>query len=142
MPHLKSLKWRYDLRVYQLFSKRTIGVFALCISTSVLTSCSSQESEPVEASGAAQNSLAELSFTSNSSDAYRRACYWGSQGDNIFLYERIKEGNSLAEQEGKLPLAGLEQAMGIVLQKGEPQAPEQYELVQNFCAGLGFQFLD
>jgi hypothetical protein len=37
-------------------------------------------------------------------------------------------------------MAGLEQAMEIVLREGEPQAPEEYEVVKSFCADLGFPF--
>lgn len=125
-----------------LVSIKNTGVFlAVILSLSIVTSCSSQNTDEVlEEPTVSQNPLAELTFATDSSDAYKRACYWGSQGNNIFLYDRIKEGNELAEQEGKLPLAGLEQAMGIVLQKGEPQAPEELELVKSFCTGLGIPF--
>jgi hypothetical protein len=58
------------------------------------------------------------------------------------MYERMKEGNELAELEGKLPVLGVEQAMGIVLQEGEPQAPEEYAMIKDFCNVLGFPFID
>ena len=120
---------------------KSLAILALILSTSVITSCSNQSADvDTQESADAQNSLAEMTFATDSSDAYRRACYWGSEGDNIFLFERIKEGNSLAKQEGKLPMAGLEQAMEIVLREGEPQAPEEYEVVKSFCADLGFPF--
>jgi hypothetical protein len=113
---------------------------AIVLSISALTSCSSQSSEDeTQASAPTENPLAELSFANDSSDAYKRACYWGSQGENIFLWDRIKEGNRLAQEEGRLPLAGLEQAMDTVIQKGIPQAPKEYEMVKSFCADLGFQ---
>ena len=127
----------------QALIKKTSAILALLLSVSILTSCSDQSGDAdLEDSAVTQNPLAELTFAADSSDAYRRACYWGSQGDNIFLYDRIKEGNQLAVQEGKLPLAGLEQAMGIVFQTGEPQAPEEYEIVKNFCAGLGIPLIN
>ena len=126
------------------FSSRKVVLIATALlSVSVLTSCSDASNDvAIEESAVSQNSLAEMTFASSSSDAYRRACYWGSQGDNIFLFERIKEGNVLAVQEGKLPLAGLEQAMEKVFREGEPQAPEEYKMVKDFCAGLGFSFID
>ncbi len=129
--------------MFKLKARKSLALIALILSVSILTSCSDQSGDTeLEDSAVSQNPLAELTFATDSSDAYRRACYWGSQGDNIFLYDRIKEGNQLAAQEGKLPLAGLEQAMEIVFQKGEPQAPEEYEIVKNFCAGLGIPLND
>jgi hypothetical protein len=129
--------------INQSLRKKVSFLVAILLSVSIVTSCSNQSADvDTQDSAAAQNPLTEMTFATDSTDAYRRACYWGSEGDNIFLYERIKEGNSLAEQEGKLPLTGLEQAMEIVLRKGEPQAPEQYEVVKSFCADLGFPFLD
>lgn len=129
--------------MFKLKARKSLALIALILSVSILTSCSDQSGDTeLEDSAVSQNPLAELTFATDSSDAYRRACYWGSQGDNIFLYDRIKEGNQLAVQEGKLPLAGLEQAMEIVFQKGEPQAPEEYEIVKNFCAGLGIPLND
>ena len=129
--------------MFKLKARKSLALIALILSASILTSCSDQSGDTeLEDSAVSQNPLAELTFATDSSDAYRRACYWGSQGDNIFLYDRIKEGNQLAVQEGKLPLAGLEQAMEIVFQKGEPQAPEEYEIVKNFCAGLGIPLND
>jgi hypothetical protein len=124
----------------QRLSRKAVFLTVALLSVSVLTSCSSESADDVQESAVSVNPLAEMTFATDSSDAYRRACYWGSQGDNIFLYERIKEGNALAVQEGKLPLAGLEQAMGIVLQEGEPQAPEEYAMIKDFCSNLGFQF--
>jgi hypothetical protein len=130
-------------KMFKLKARKSLALIALILSVSILTSCSDQSGDTeLEDSAVSQNPLAELTFATDSSDAYRRACYWGSQGDNIFLYDRIKEGNQLAAQEGKLPLAGLEQAMEIVFQKGEPQAPEEYEIVKNFCAGLGIPLND
>jgi hypothetical protein len=130
-------------KMFKLKARKSLALIALILSVSILTSCSDQSGDTeLEDSAVSQNPLAELTFATDSSDAYRRACYWGSQGDNIFLYDRIKEGNQLAVQEGKLPLAGLEQAMEIVFQKGEPQAPEEYEIVKNFCAGLGIPLND
>ena len=129
--------------MFKLKARKSLALIALILSVSILTACSDQSGDTeLEDSAVSQNPLAELTFATDSSDAYRRACYWGSQGDNIFLYDRIKEGNQLAVQEGKLPLAGLEQAMEIVFQKGEPQAPEEYEIVKNFCAGLGIPLND
>lgn len=129
--------------MFKLKARKSLALIALILSVSILTSCSDQSGDTeLEDSAVSQNPLAELTFATDSSDAYRRACYWGSQGNNIFLYDRIKEGNQLAVQEGKLPLAGLEQAMEIVFQKGEPQAPEEYEIVKNFCAGLGIPLND
>jgi hypothetical protein len=124
----------------QRLSRKAVFLAAALLSVSVLTSCSSESADDVQESSVSVNPLAEMTFATDSSDAYRRACYWGSQGDNIFLYERIKEGNALAVQEGKLPLAGLEQAMAKVFQEGEPQAPEEYAMVKDFCSNLGFQF--
>jgi hypothetical protein len=130
-------------KMFKLKARKSLALIALILSVSILTSCSDQSGDTeLEDSAVSQNPLAELTFATDSSDAYRRACYWGSQGNNIFLYDRIKEGNQLAVQEGKLPLAGLEQAMEIVFQKGEPQAPEEYEIVKNFCAGLGIPLND
>jgi hypothetical protein len=125
----------------QSLPKKVILLVTAFTAVSIFTSCSNQSADVDNQDSAdAQNPLAEMTFATDSNDAYRRACYWGREGTNIFLYTRIKEGNELAVQEGKLPLAGLEQAMDIVLQKGEPQAPEQYEMVKSFCADLGFPF--
>lgn len=124
----------------QRFSKKTSFLVAALLSVSVLTSCSSESADDVQESAVSVNPLAEMTFATSSSDAYNRSCYWGSQGDNIFMLQRMTEGNELAVQEGKLPLAGLEQAMEIVLQEGEPQAPEEYAMIKDFCSNLGFQF--
>jgi hypothetical protein len=124
----------------QRFSKKASFLLAALLSLSVLTSCSSESADDVQESAVSVNPLAELTFATNSSDAYNRSCYWGSQGNNIFMYQRMTEGNELAIQEGKLPIAGVEQAMGIVLQEGEPQAPEEYAMIKDFCSILGFQF--
>jgi hypothetical protein len=126
----------------QSFSKKASFLLAALLSLSVLTSCSSESADDVQESAVSVNPLAELTFATNSSDAYNRSCYWGSQGNNIFMYQRMTEGNELAIQEGKLPIAGVEQAMGIVLQEGEPQAPEEYAMIKDFCSNLGFQFID
>jgi hypothetical protein len=129
--------------INQSLRKKVSFLVAILLSVSIFTSCSNQSADvDTQDSAAAQNPLAEMTFATDSTDAYRRACYWGSEGDNIFIYTRIKEGNELAVQEGKLPMSGLEQAMEIVLRKGIPQAPEQYEMVKSFCADLGFPFLD
>ncbi|CAB4651232.1 unannotated protein [freshwater metagenome] len=124
----------------QRFSKKASFLVAALLSVSVLTSCSSESADDVQESAVSVNPLAEMTFATSSSDAYKRSCYWGSQGDNIFMLQRMTEGNELAVQEGKLPLAGLEQAMEIVLQEGEPQAPEEYAMIKDFCSNLGFQF--
>ena len=124
----------------QRFSKKASFLLATLLSVSVLTSCSSESADDVQESAVSVNPLAELTFATNSSDAYNRSCYWGSQGNNIFMYQRMTEGNELAIQEGKLPIAGVEQAMGIVLQEGEPQAPTEYAMIKDFCSNLGFQF--
>ncbi len=124
----------------QRFSKKTSFLVAALLSVSVLTSCSSESADDVQESAVSVNPLAEMTFATSSSDAYNRSCYWGSQGDNIFMLQRMTEGNELAVQEGKLPLAGLEQAMETVLQEGEPQAPEEYAMIKDFCSNLGFQF--
>ena len=124
----------------QRFSKKASFLVAALLSVSVLTSCSSESADDVQESAVSVNPLAEMTFARSSSDAYKRSCYWGSQGDNIFMLQRMTEGNELAVQEGKLPLAGLEQAMEIVLQEGEPQAPEEYAMIKDFCSNLGFQF--
>jgi hypothetical protein len=126
----------------QRFSKKASFLLAALLSVSVLTSCSGESADDVQESAVSVNPLAEMTFATSSSDAYNRACYWGSQGDNIFMYERMKEGNELAELEGKLPVLGVEQAMGIVLQEGEPQAPEEYAMIKDFCNVLGFPFID
>jgi len=118
----------------QRFSKKASFLLAALLSLSVLTSCSSESADDVQESAVSVNPLAELTFATNSSDAYNRSCYWGSQGNNIFMYQRMTEGNELAIQEGKLPIAG------IVLQEGEPQAPEEYAMIKDFCSTLGFQF--
>ena len=129
--------------MFKIRVRKSLAILAFILSASIITSCSNQSADvDTQDSAEAQNPLAAMTFATDSSDAYNRACYWGSEGDNIFLFERIKEGNSLAEQEGKLPLVGLEQAMEIVLREGEPQAPEEYEMVKGFCADLGFPFLD
>ena len=122
------------------FSKKASFLVAALQSVSVLTSCSSESANDVQESAVSVNPLAELTFATDSRDAYKRSCYWGSQGDNIFMLQRMTEGNELAAQEGKLPLAGLEQAMEIVLQEGEPQAPKEYAMIKDFCANLGFSF--
>jgi hypothetical protein len=124
----------------QRLSRKAVFLAAALLSVSVLTSCSRESADDVQESAASVNPLAELTFAANSNDAYNRSCYWGSQGNNIFMYQRMTEGNELAIQEGKLPIAGVEQAMGIVLQEGEPQAPEEYAMVKDFCSNLGFQF--
>ena len=124
----------------QRLSRKAVFLTVALLSVSVLTSCSSESADDVQESAVSVNPLAEMTFATDSSDAYRRACYWGSQGNNIFMYQRMTEGNELAIQEGKLPIAGVEQAMGIVLQEGEPQAPEEYAMIKDFCSNLGFQF--
>ncbi len=88
-------------------------------------------------SDADANPLAALTFAENSSDAYNRACYWLNEGNNIFGFERIKEGNELARSEGKLPALGVEQAMETVFREGEPQAVEEYQMVKDFCQTIG-----
>ncbi len=122
---------------------RVVVALVAVVLLSLMSSCSSQKSDldSQESSGNA-NPLAELTFASDSTDAYNRACYWGSQGDNIFMLQRIQEGNELAEQEGKLPVLGVEQAMSVVLQKGEPGAPKEYEIVRGFCESIGIPLND
>ena len=112
----------------------TLILLALFLAGCSGTSESNQESE----SGSNSNPLAELTFAENSSDAYKRACYWLKEGDNIFGFERIKEGNELARGEGKLPLLGVEQAMEKVFREGEPQAVEEHQVVKDFCRGIGY----
>lgn len=124
----------------QRFSKKAGFLVVALLSVSVMTSCSSESADDVQEPAVSVNPLAEMTFATSSSDAYKRSCYWGSQGDNIFMLQRMTEGNELAVQEGKLPLAGLQQAMEIVLQEGEPQAPEEYAMIKDFCSNLGFSF--
>jgi hypothetical protein len=113
--------------------------FALALLTIFLVGCSSSsESNSEMESSSDTNPLAALTFAENSSDAYNRACYWLNEGDNIFGFERIKEGNELARSEGKLPVLGVEQAMETVFREGEPQAVEEYQMVKDFCRGIGY----
>jgi len=120
--------------------KNTLGVFLTVL---LLTGCSnSSSSDTAEETSTPENPLAALTAADNSTNAYERACYWGSQGDNIFMFERIKEGNELAVSEGKLPVRGVENAMEIVLRKGEPQAPDEYEMVKDFCMKIGIPLGD
>lgn len=105
----------------------------------IVAGCSSTSDTSVEANSSPdENPLAQLTFADNSSDAFNRACYWLKEGNNIFGYERIKEGNELSRSEGKLPVLGVEQAMEIVFRNGEPQAIEEYQMVKDFCLALGF----
>jgi outer membrane PBP1 activator LpoA protein len=105
----------------------------------ILAGCSANSDSNEEAQTSSNsNPLAELTFAENSSDAYKRACYWLKAGDNIFGFERIKEGNELARSEGKLPLLGVEQAMEKVFREGEPQAVEEHQVVKDFCRGIGY----
>jgi hypothetical protein len=113
--------------------------FALALLTIFLVGCSSSsESNSEMESNSDANPLAALTFAENSSDAYNRACYWLNEGNNIFGFERIKEGNELARSEGKLPVLGVEQAMETVFREGEPQAVEEYQMVKDFCRGIGY----
>ncbi len=113
-------------------------LLALVLLTLFLAGCSSSsESTSEMESDADANPLAALTFAENSSDAYNRACYWLNEGNNIFGFERIKEGNELARSEGKLPALGVEQAMETVFREGEPQAVEEYQMVKDFCQTIG-----
>ncbi len=118
-------------------------IFILLFISITVASCSNESAEETQKeSTVKENPLASLTYAENSSDAYKRACYWGSENSNIFMYQRMQEGNELAEQEGKLPILGVEQAMEVVLRKGEPQAKKEYKMVKEFCAKLGFTFND
>jgi len=126
-----------------IVSNRIYKLIFISLLSLLAASCSSNSSgESAGETFKSGNPLAELTFAKNSSDAYKRSCYWGSEGSNIFMYQRMQEGNDLAEQEGKLPILGVEQAMGTVLQKGEPQAKKEYQMVKEFCSKLGFTFKD
>ncbi len=118
-------------------------IFILLFISITVASCSNESAEETQQeSTVKENPLASLTYAENSSDAYKRACYWGGEDSNIFMYQRMQEGNELAEQEGKLPILGVEQAMEVVLRKGEPQAKKEYKMVKEFCAKLGFTFND
>jgi hypothetical protein len=122
---------------------RITRIFILLFISITVASCSNESAEESQQeSTVAENPLAALTYADNSSDAYKRSCYWGSENNNIFMYQRMQEGNELAEQEGKLPILGVEQAMEVVLRKGEPQAKKEYKMVKEFCAKLGFTFND
>ena len=112
----------------------------LILVTLFLAGCSATSDSAGESeSNSDTNPLSALTFAENSSDAYNRACYWLKEGDNIFGFERIKEGNELARSEGKLPILGVEQAMETVFREGEPQAVEEYQMVKDFCRAIGFE---
>ena len=113
--------------------------FTLILLAFFLAGCSgTSESNQEAETNSNSNPLAELTFAESSSDAYKRACYWLKEGDNIFGFERIKEGNELARSEGRMPLLGVEQAMEKVFRKGEPQAVEEHQVVKDFCRGIGY----
>ncbi len=123
--------------------RKVLVMFGLALLVFFLPACSTQDnSQESQEAPVVENPLADLTFASDSTDAYKRACYWGSQGSNIFMFERIKEGNALAEQEGVLPLLGVEQAMSVVVQKGEPRAKKEYETVERFCNSIGIPLND
>jgi hypothetical protein len=112
--------------------------FVLVLVTVFLAGCSSSsESNSDLETNSDANPLAALTFAENSSDAYSRACYWINDGNNIFGLERLREGNELARNEGKLPVLGVEQAMETVFREGEPQAVEEYQMVKDFCRAIG-----
>jgi hypothetical protein len=122
----------------QLSMKMIKNVFLLASISFLLASCSSAPNSVEDESSSSQlNPLAELTNATSSSDAYNRACYWLKEGDNILGLQRIQEGNALATSEGKLPLLGVEQAMETVLNQGEPQAIDEYQIVKDFCSNLG-----
>jgi hypothetical protein len=123
----------------QLSMKMIKNVFLLASISFLLASCSSAPNSVEDQSSSSElNPLAELTNATSSSDAYNRACYWLKEGDNILGFQRIQEGNTLATSEGKLPLLGVEQAMETVLNQGEPQAIDEYQVVKDFCSNLGF----
>lgn len=131
-----------NLRNLSLSNRLFKAIFITLLSLLVASCSSNSSGESKEETSKSENPLAELTFAENSSDAYNRSCYWGSEGNNIFMYQRMQEGNELAEQEGKLPILGVEQAMDTVLRKGEPQAKKEYQMVKEFCSKLGFTFKD
>jgi len=119
-----------------IFKKQLI----LILITLFLAGCSATSDSAGESESSSDtNPLSALTFAENSSDAYSRACYWLKEGNNIFGFERIKEGNELARSEGKLPALGVEQAMETVFREGEPQAVEEYLMVKDFCRAIGFE---
>lgn len=116
-----------------------LGVAAFLTLPLMLSACVTQTNSADDFSNSTANVEPTISdedytrYATSSDEGYKIVCFAWAEGEVLIAQVKLKEANQLAQQEGKLPVAGVEQALDVVVAKGYANQPDAVALVNGFC---------